>query len=102
LQGSYEAIKALDAEVIAVTTQDLSTADGSIESVGITFPLAYDVTEAVPKQWERFDNFDTELADASLYVIDRDGHLVWQSLGDNYRHQVAAETVLMRLDSIGG
>jgi len=85
-----------------VTTQDLSAAVGSIDSVGVTFPLAYDVTEVVPQQWERFDNFRTELADAAVYVIDKDGKLVWQSLGDDYRHQVSASTVLKQLDSIGG
>jgi peroxiredoxin len=102
LQDSYPEIVSRNAEVIAVTTQDLSAAVGSIDSVGVTFPLAYDVTEVVPQQWERFDNFRTELADAAVYVIDKDGKLVWQSLGDDYRHQVSASTVLKQLDSIGG
>ncbi len=102
MQDSYPEIVSRNAEVIAVTTQDLSAAVGSIDSVGVTFPLAYDVTEVVPQQWERFDNFKTELADASVYIIDKDGRLVWQSLGDNYRHQVSATTVLKQLDSIGG
>ncbi len=101
MQDSYPAIVSRNAEVIAVTTQDLGAASGSIDSVGVQFPLAYDVTKVVPRQWERFDNFKTELADAAVYVIDKDGRLVWQSLGDNYRHQVSATTVLKQLDSIG-
>lgn len=101
MQSSYEAITARNAEVIAVTTQDLSAAAGAIDAVGIPFPLAYDTTANVPRQWERWDNFGTELADASVYVIDKDGKLVWQSLGDNYRHQVSAVTVINKLDAIG-
>jgi len=102
LQNNYGEIAARDAEVIAVTTQDLRAASGSIDSVGIAFPLAYDVSEEVPKEWDRFGNFGTNLADASVYVIDRDGKLVWQSLGDNYQHQVSADTVIDKLDQIGG
>ena len=100
LQKNYDEITALNAEVIAVTTQDLSAASGSIESVGISFPLAYDVTTAVPRQWERFDNFDTELADAAIYVIDKDGVLVWESIGDNYQHYVKADEIIEQLESI--
>lgn len=102
MQNNYGEITARDAEVIAVTTQDLRAAAGAIETVGIPFPVAYDVTEAVPKEWERWDNFGTELADAAVYVIDKDGKLVWQSLGDNYRHQVSAITIINKLDEIGG
>ena len=102
LQKNYAEITALNAEVIAVTTQDLSAASGSIESVGISFPLAYDVTTTVPRQWERFDNFRTELADAAIYVIDKDGVLVWESIGDNYQHYVKADEIIEQLKSIDG
>ena len=102
MQKHYDEITALDARVVAVTTQDLSAASGSIESVGISFPLAYDVTATVPRQWERFDNFDTELVDAAIYVIDRKGILVWQSIGDNYQHYVKADVIIEQLESING
>jgi peroxiredoxin len=102
LQKNYDEITALDARVVAVTTQDLSAASGSIESVGISFPLAYDVTATVPRQWERFDNFDTELADPAIYVIDKEGMLVWESIGDNYQHYVKADEIIEQLESIDG
>ena len=101
MQSNYEAIQARNAEVIAVTTQDLSAAVLSIESVGIPFPLAYDVTTDVPRRWDRFDNFGTRLADAAVYVIDRDGRLVWESIGENYQHQVSAAEIIEQLDLIG-
>lgn len=85
-----------------MTTQDLSAASGSIESVGISFPLAYDVTATVARQWERFDNFDTELADAAIYVIDKEGTLVWESIGKNSQHYVKADEIIKQLESING
>lgn len=100
LQKHYDEITALDARVVAMTTQDLSAASDSIESVGISFPLAYDVTAAVPRRWERFDNFDTELVDAAIYVIDREGTLVWESIGDNHQHYVKAGEIIEQLESI--
>jgi len=73
LQDKYGEITARNAEVIAVTTQDLSFAGEAIDTVGIPFPVAYDVTTSVPRQWERFDNFGTELADTAVFVIDSEG-----------------------------
>ena len=70
--------------------------------MGIPFPLAYDVSEAVPRQWDRFGNFGTNLADASVYVIDRDGRLVWESLGEDYQHQVPADEIIEQLDRLPG
>jgi len=102
LQKNYDEITALNAKVIAVTTQDLSAASGSIDSVGISYPLAYDVTNSVPRQWDRFDNFNTELADAAIYVIDKEGVLVWESIGDNYQHYVKADEIIEQLESIEG
>lgn len=102
LQKNYAEITALNAEVIAVTTQDLSAASGSTESVGISYPLAYDVTTAVPRTWERFDNFHTELSDAAIYVIDKEGVLVWESIGDNYQHYVKADEIIEQLALIDG
>ena len=102
LQEHYDEFTTLDARVVAMTTQDLSAASDSIESVGISFPLAYDVTAVVPRQWERFDNFDTELADPAIYVIDKEGMLVWKSIGDNYQHYVKADEIIEQLESING
>ena len=75
MQNRYDDIKALDAEVIAVTTQDLTAASDSIDIVGVPFPLVYDTTGSVPKEWERYDNFGTDLADASVFVIDKNGKI---------------------------
>ncbi len=102
MQSNYQAIQARDAEVIAITTQDLGAAAEAIDTVGIPFPLAYDVSTAVPRRWDRFDNFGTELADAAIYVIDKDGRLVWESIGQNYQAQVSAAEIIEQLDLIGG
>lgn len=80
----------------------MSAAVLSIDAAGIPFPLAYDVTEAVPRRWDRFDNFGTNLADAAIYVIDTDGRLVWESIGENYQHQVSAAEIIEQLDLIDG
>ena len=102
MQKRYDDIKARDAEVIAVTTQDLTAASDSIDIVGVPFPLVYDTTGSVPKEWERYDNFGTDLADASVFVIDKNGKLVWQSLGADHRHYVEPDTILSELDAING
>ena len=93
LKENYAQIAARNAEVLPVTTDDLERAAPAVEAFSPPFPMPYDVSADVPRQWGRFDNFGTGLADAAVFIIDRNGELAWQDLGEDYRHQVAASGV---------
>lgn len=102
MQENYDAIQARNAEVIPVTTDDLAGYGDQVERVlDPPYPMPYDTSAEVPKQWDRFDNFGTELADAAVFLITKDGDLAWKDVGDNYQHFVPAEDILAELDKLG-
>ncbi len=100
LKENYAQIAARNAEVLPVTTDDLERAAPAVEAFEPPFPMPYDVSADVPRQWGRFDNFGTELADAAVFIIDRNGELAWQDLGVDYRHQTAASAIIAALDRL--
>ena len=100
LKESYGEIAARNAEVLPVTTDDLARARPAIEAFDPPFPMPYDTTDEVPKLWDRFGKFGTDLADAAVFIIDRDGQLAWQSLGKDYTHQVNGAVITRELDRL--
>ena len=54
----------------------------------------------VPQAYDVFNLFGDGLASASVFLIDKSGEVVWESIGANYRHQVSARTVLEQLEKL--
>jgi peroxiredoxin len=101
LQKVYEQVQSKGAEVLAVSTDDLRGAGYSLSEFGLKFPVLYTTRDpSVPKEYGVFDLFGDGLASASVFIIDKDGRVVWKDIGANYTHQVAGKTVLDQLDKI--
>ena len=43
LHEEYQAISELDAQVIAISAEDLSLAEAAVEHLGLQFPVLYDL-----------------------------------------------------------
>ena len=97
LRDDYDQIKALGAEVLAVSTDNLHGARRSVEQSGVPFPVLYDVTEVVPKQYGVFNLHGDGLASASVFIIDKDGELRFSSKGRVYSEHLPSALVLEEL-----
>lgn len=94
-------MNAKGAEVLAVSTDDLRGAGYSLREFGLDFPVLYTSRDpSVPEEYGVFDLFGDGLASASVFIIDRDGQVVWKDIGKNYTHQVTGKTILEQLDRI--
>jgi len=99
LQKSYDQVKTKGAEVLAVSTDDLRGAEYSLDVFGLEFPVLYTSRDpSVPEEYGVFDLFGDGLASASVFIIDRDGQVVWKDIGKDYTHQVAGKTILDQLE----
>lgn len=98
MQRHYDAIKESGAEVLAISTDDLSGAEQLAPQIGIEFPVLYTSSDnSVPKAYEVFNLFGDGLASASVFIINKDGEIAYENIGTNYRHQVSGNTVLANL-----
>ena len=97
----YSKVKDAGAEVIAVSTDDLSNARNLAESRGYKFPIAYTAgSSEVPGSYDRFNKFGDGLASASIFIIDTNGVIAWEELGRGPYHFVRASQIVEELNSV--
>lgn len=103
LRDTYDQVEALDAVVVAVSTDDLSGAEHAVKDFGAPFPIAYTSRDpSVPQKYGVFNLHGDGLASASTFIIGKDGQLKWKQVGGRYSEHVPAATIIARLREIGG
>jgi peroxiredoxin len=70
--------------------------------MGYEFPVLFSALDpSVPESYGVFNLFGDGLASASVFLIDKDGEIAWQSIGLNYTHQVEAEEIIEQVEKLG-
>jgi peroxiredoxin len=81
LQEDYKEIKGLKADIIAISTDDLSGASYVVEGLGLEFPILYDPATDVVREYGVFDLLGDGIAAPATFVLDRTGKIRWQYVG---------------------
>jgi peroxiredoxin len=77
----------LDAEVLAVSTDDLRGAESVVERLGLEFPILYDSEATVVREYGVYNLNHDSLATPSAFVIDKSGEIRWKHIGEGrYDH----------------
>ena len=69
----YEDIQASNAEVLAVSVDNLAGAERVVSQIGIPFPILYDPTKEVPQEYGVFNLLGDNLATPSTFILDKEG-----------------------------
>ena len=85
---------------MAVSTDDLSEAEGIAEDIGIMFPILYDPEAVVVKEYGVHNPSDGGRARASTFIIDRDGIIQWKYVGRNIGDRPSVQRVLEELERL--
>ena len=86
--------------MVAISTDNFDGSETLIQQVGPQFPMLYTSGDSAVPAYEVFDLFGDGLAAASVFLIDKSGAVVWQSIGRSFTHQVSAETVVEQLEKL--
>lgn len=87
--------------MLAISTDDLRGAESIVAKAGPDFPVLYSSKiNDVPISYEVFDLHGDGLASASVFVIDKNGNIAWESIGKSASHQVSGEEVLEALTQL--
>jgi peroxiredoxin len=100
LQNNYEQIAAQNAEVVAVSTDNLDGAKWAIESLGVPFKVLYDITADVPKAYEVWNLYGDGLATGSAFVIDTNGLVRWKQIYSGVHDLVTAANIVEALKAL--
>lgn len=100
LQNSYDQIAAQNAEVVAVSTDNLDGAKWAIEALGVPFTVLFDVSTEVPKAYEVFNLYGDGLATGSAFVIDTNGLVRWKQIYSGVHDLVTAANIVEALKAL--
>ena len=75
----------MNAEVLAVSTEDLSDADYAVRALGFPFPILYDLDADVVEAYGVFNLHGNDLPTPSTFIIDTDGTIRWEYIGRSAR-----------------
>ena len=101
MQKHYDKITDAGAEVLAISTDNLAGAESIIAKAGPDFPVLYSSkNNDVPISYDVYNLHGDNLASASVFVIDTNGNIAWESIGSSPAHQVSGEEVLDALSGL--
>ena len=96
MQNDYQAISALNAELLAVSIDDLSQASHAVEQLGLEFPILYDESGDVVRAYGVF-NEGSGYAQPSTFVIDTKGVVRWEFIGTT-SHRTPSRDIIKQLE----
>ena len=103
MQSRIDEIRALDAEVLAISVDPPEKSREIVEAYGITFPVLSDPDLTAI---DLFDvrhvggGLDGDIARPATFILDREGRVVWRQLTENWRIRLRPETVLEQLSDV--
>ena len=104
MQSRIEDIRAAGGEIVAISTDTVEDTAEAFESQGFTFPILADpdllAVDAYGVRHALGGIEGDDIARPAVFVIDREGRIVWRDLTENWRVRVRPERVLERLRAI--
>lgn len=98
MQGDYETISGLNAEILAISVDDLSGASYVVQNLGVDFPILYNQVKDVVKQYGVY-NSSNGFAIPSVFVIDTDGVIRWGFSGST-SHRADNNDIIAQLKEL--
>jgi peroxiredoxin len=84
------------AQLVAVAVQTEFSASKSVEKTDAHFPILSDEDGAVSMQFDVFIPGPEE-SNPSVFIMDQDGQIIWQSISDTYAFREASAVILANL-----
>ena len=97
MQSHLEEIRALGGEVVAISTDSIQDAERMVGRRGFEFSVLADPELRVIDAYGlRHTNggIEGDVARPAVFVLDREGRIVWRDFTENWRVRVRPEAVL--------
>ena len=76
MRKDYQTIGGLDAETLAVSDNQLSTAERAIDHLDLGFPALFDPEAVVIERFDVYGTLNDDYATPSVFVIDKNGDIL--------------------------
>ena len=93
----YDDIQALNAEVVAISVDNLSGAEDIARQLGIPFPVLYDPAKMVTQLYNVHNPDDSGRAKPATFIVDTEGVITWKYVGSGIGDRPSVSTILAQL-----
>ncbi|MCH8298371.1 MAG: peroxiredoxin family protein [Chloroflexi bacterium] len=100
MREDYDTIRGLDAEVLAVSTDELSGAERAIEYLDLGFPILFDPEAEVVQRYGVYNLLHDRLATPSIFIIDKSGNVRWKYIGRSYNDRPSNQKIIAQLEAL--
>ena len=100
MQTGYEAIKAQDAEIIAISADSQALVGLTKQNLQITYLLLSDKNKEAIDAYNVVDTGDTSIARPATYIINQDGRVAWKFLDVKFDTRVSSDQILTELKKL--
>ena len=83
--------------MLAISVDNLSGAESIVSSVGIPFPVLYDVSTDVPRAYGVYNRLRDGLATPATFIVDQDGAITYKFVAGGIGDRPSVSTILSRL-----
>ena len=97
LAEDYELYSDNGVEIIGLAVQAESSAASMARISKATFPILADADHVVAEDFGVYDLFDDGEAGASVFIINKEGEIVWESIAEKVSYRVSSATILENL-----
>ena len=99
MQQNYENIKDTGAELLAISSDDVSLTKKTTEKEGLTYPVLADTNKNVINTYNVLDQSFETIARPATYIIAQDATVAWKSI-DTAATRVPTATILTELGKL--
>ena len=100
LRKDYQTIRGLDAEILAVSNDQLTGAERAIDHLDLGFPALFDPEAVVIERFDVYDSLNGGYATPSAFVIDKSGDIRWEYVGRHYNDRPTNQQVIAQLEAL--
>ena len=100
MRENYDTIRGLDAEVLAVSTDELYGAEWAIENLDLGFPILFDPEAEVVRRYGVYNLLRDRLATPSTFIIDKKGNVRWKYIGRRYNDRPSNQQIIAQLEAL--
>jgi peroxiredoxin len=101
LQNEYPQFQALNAEILAVSIEDASSGQHLTELLDLQFPVIPDVEREAISLYGVYNLLGDSLATPSVFVIDTEGVIRWEYVGQSSADRPSNDVILNQLRALG-
>ena len=99
MQRNYSKIKAEDANLIAISSDDVDDTKVTVELLNLTFPVLSDEDLETIKAYNVLDQTNFEIARPAAFIVNSDMTIAWISL-DSAGVRVPTATIITELGKL--